>query len=121
MRPCSERLFLDLVVHYKEFLLQPLLSYFATSTASDSNVVVKEAVYTAVGCAASNNPRAFRLWRIPQDHAGSGRPASKARTPSSSVVGYPFYVVKPVGACHPRHHDLARRVRNLPPFRQPQR
>lgn len=56
VRPCSERLFLDLLIHYKDLLKQPLLEYFATvaNSGSDagSNLVMKEAVYTVMGCAA---------------------------------------------------------------------
>lgn len=52
VRPCSERVFLDLVIHYKDILAQPLLAYFDTVTKAESTIVEKEAVYTAMGCAA---------------------------------------------------------------------
>lgn len=53
VRPCSERVFLDLVIHYKATLAQPLLAYFDTVTKADSSIVQKEAIYTAMGCAAA--------------------------------------------------------------------
>jgi hypothetical protein len=52
VRPCSERVFLDLIIHYKDILAQPLLAYFDTVTKADSSIVQKESVYTAMGCAA---------------------------------------------------------------------
>jgi hypothetical protein len=52
VRPCSERVFLDLIIHYKDIVAQPLLSYFDTLAKADSSIVAKEAVYTAMGCAA---------------------------------------------------------------------
>lgn len=56
VRPCSERLFLDLVNSHKGVLRQPLLDYFAQvanpQSELASNVVKKEAVYAAMSCAA---------------------------------------------------------------------
>ncbi|KAH9906514.1 putative importin 11 [Xylariomycetidae sp. FL2044] len=52
VRPCAEKLFLDLLTYHKPLLLQPLLSYFATATSSGADVIAKEAVYTAMGLAA---------------------------------------------------------------------
>ncbi|KAL8418012.1 hypothetical protein RB594_001571 [Gaeumannomyces avenae] len=52
VRPCAERVFLDLLVHYKQMLGPPLLNYFQTSAQAGSDIVAKEAVYTAMGCAA---------------------------------------------------------------------
>ncbi|KAI1333560.1 putative importin 11 [Xylariaceae sp. FL0016] len=52
VRPCAEKLFLDILTHHKELLLAPLLSYFATCQAPGTEVVAKEAVYTAMGLAA---------------------------------------------------------------------
>ncbi|KAI0473663.1 putative importin 11 [Xylariaceae sp. FL0804] len=52
VRPCAEKLFLDLLTHYKRLLIQPLLSYFATAENPQADVVAKEAVYTAMGLAA---------------------------------------------------------------------
>jgi hypothetical protein len=51
VRPCAERLLLDLLTHYKE-LGEPLLAYFDSATKAEMNIVEKEAAYCALGCAA---------------------------------------------------------------------
>lgn len=53
VRPCAERLFLDLFTHYKNLLLEPLLAYFDTARNSDASIATKEAVYTTMGLAAA--------------------------------------------------------------------
>ncbi|KAI1081940.1 putative importin 11 [Whalleya microplaca] len=52
IRPCAEKLFLDLLTHFKHLLLQPLLSYFITIQDPQTDIVTKEAVYTAMGLSA---------------------------------------------------------------------
>lgn len=52
VRPCAEKLFLDLLTNYKQLLLQPLLAYFATVRNPEADIGAKEAVYTALGLAA---------------------------------------------------------------------
>lgn len=59
VRPCSERVFLDLLVHYKDLLTPPLLSYFHQATIADADVITKEAIYTAMGASAPNISEAF--------------------------------------------------------------
>jgi hypothetical protein len=59
VRPCSENVFLDLLTHHKDLLAQPLLAYFDTATQSESSIVQKEAVYTAMGCAAAHMHELF--------------------------------------------------------------
>ncbi|CAN8101410.1 unnamed protein product [Discula destructiva] len=59
VRPCAERVFLDLLVYYKKLLTPPLLSYFSQATASSSDVITKEAIYTAMGASAPNLEEAF--------------------------------------------------------------
>ena len=54
VRPCAERLYLDLLTHYKELLSPPLLSYFQSAASANSDVITKEAIYTAMGSAAAN-------------------------------------------------------------------
>lgn len=54
VRPCAEKLFLDLLTNYKQLLIPPLLSYFQTSTAPGASITTKEAVYTAMGLAAAH-------------------------------------------------------------------
>jgi hypothetical protein len=53
VRPCSEKLFMDLVINFKHLLVQPLLSFFqSVAGTSRSTVVTKDAVYTAMGLSA---------------------------------------------------------------------
>ncbi|KAI1483522.1 hypothetical protein K445DRAFT_314057 [Daldinia sp. EC12] len=52
VRPCAEKLFLDILTHYKHLLLQPLISYFSTVQNPQTDIVTREAVYTAMGLAA---------------------------------------------------------------------
>lgn len=59
VRHCAERVFLDLLVYYKQILTQPLLSYFHQATAADADVITKEAIYTAMGASAPNISEAF--------------------------------------------------------------
>ncbi|KXH54033.1 importin-beta domain-containing protein [Colletotrichum salicis] len=59
VRPCAEKLFLDLLVNFKDLMIPPLLSYFQTASNSQSDIATKEAVYTAMGLAAPNVMNAF--------------------------------------------------------------
>jgi hypothetical protein len=53
VRPCSEKLFMDLVINFKHLLVQPLLSFFqSVAGTNESTVVTKDAVYTAMGLSA---------------------------------------------------------------------
>ncbi|KAF6833378.1 importin-beta domain-containing protein [Colletotrichum plurivorum] len=54
VRPCAEKLFLDLLVNFKNLMIPPLLSYFQTATNPQADIATKEAVYTALGLAAPN-------------------------------------------------------------------
>ncbi|KAK5631640.1 hypothetical protein RRF57_007354 [Xylaria bambusicola] len=53
VRPCAERLFLDLFMHYKRLLLEPLLAYFNTVRDPQASMTTKEAVYTTMGLTAA--------------------------------------------------------------------
>jgi hypothetical protein len=54
IRPCAEKLFNDLVVNYKEVLVQPLMTVFnSIETVGKDDILVKDAIYTAIGLAAS--------------------------------------------------------------------
>ncbi|RDW82682.1 ARM repeat-containing protein [Coleophoma cylindrospora] len=54
VRPCSEKLFMDLVINFKHLLVQPLLGFFnSVAGAPTGNVVTKDAVYTAMGLSAA--------------------------------------------------------------------
>ncbi|KAK4441959.1 armadillo-type protein [Podospora aff. communis PSN243] len=52
VRPCAERLLIDLLTHYKD-LGKPLLTYCDLATKLDMDIVTKEAAYCALGCAAA--------------------------------------------------------------------
>ncbi|KAM3420367.1 hypothetical protein BST61_g3648 [Cercospora zeina] len=54
IRSCSEKLFLDLAINYREIIVAPLLNVFYSVASPDNdNVLFKDSVYTAVGLAAS--------------------------------------------------------------------
>ncbi|KAL8681346.1 MAG: hypothetical protein Q9186_002555 [Xanthomendoza sp. 1 TL-2023] len=55
IRSCAEKLFLDLMINYKERLIQPLLSVFgAVAEDLESNdIFLKDSVYGAIGLAAT--------------------------------------------------------------------
>ncbi|KAI9669273.1 MAG: hypothetical protein M1829_005151 [Trizodia sp. TS-e1964] len=54
IRPCSEKLFLELVIYFKDLLTQPLLNVFrSVATPENSNLLFKDSVYNAVGLSAS--------------------------------------------------------------------
>ncbi|KAL2124691.1 hypothetical protein VTJ04DRAFT_1056 [Mycothermus thermophilus] len=52
VRPCAERLLLDLLTHYRE-LGEPLLAYCNHATSVEMDIVTKEAAYCALGCSAA--------------------------------------------------------------------
>lgn len=53
VRSCSEKLFLDLAIHYKHILVQPLLRvFYSVADADNDSVLFKDSVYTAIGLAA---------------------------------------------------------------------
>ncbi|KAJ8129621.1 hypothetical protein O1611_g4010 [Lasiodiplodia mahajangana] len=59
VRPCAEKLFLDLLTHYKTLLLEPLLAYFVTAQDPQLSITAKDAVYTTMGLAAALVERNF--------------------------------------------------------------
>lgn len=53
VRSCSEKLFLDLAINYKDILVQPLLRvFYSVATPENENILFKDSVYTAIGLAA---------------------------------------------------------------------
>jgi len=54
VRPCSEKLFLDLLTNFKDLLIAPLMTYFQTAQDPNADIAVKEAVYTALGLSAAH-------------------------------------------------------------------
>ncbi|RFU77616.1 armadillo-type fold [Trichoderma arundinaceum] len=59
VRPCAEKLFLDLLTNFKQLLVPPLLSYFQTAQSPQTDIATKEAVYTAMGLSAAHVANAF--------------------------------------------------------------
>ncbi|KAI9762174.1 MAG: hypothetical protein M1835_008068 [Candelina submexicana] len=54
IRPCSEKVFLDLIINFKDLLVRPLLDVFATvSSPNQGSILFKDSVYTAIGLASS--------------------------------------------------------------------
>ncbi|KAJ5774329.1 Armadillo-like helical [Penicillium paradoxum] len=55
IRSCSEKLFLDLVIHFKDLLIPRLLTVFYTFANTDNhNVLLKDSLYSAIGLAAAS-------------------------------------------------------------------
>ncbi|KAJ5678871.1 hypothetical protein N7462_007115 [Penicillium macrosclerotiorum] len=55
IRSCSEKLFLDLVIHFKDLLIPRLLNvFYSFATIENRNVVLKDSLYSAVGLAAAS-------------------------------------------------------------------
>ncbi|KAL1898508.1 hypothetical protein Sste5346_003412 [Sporothrix stenoceras] len=59
VRPCAERVFLALIIHNKELLVPPLLAYFQQAMSDKTDLLTKEAVYTAMCNSAVAMDRAF--------------------------------------------------------------
>ena len=59
VRPAAERLFLDLLIHYKQLLLPPLLSYVHSALQPNSDIITKEKVYATIGLSAACLGSAF--------------------------------------------------------------
>ena len=54
IRACSEKLFLDLVINFKELLVPRLLQVFQQyATTSNKDVLLKDSLYSAIGIAAA--------------------------------------------------------------------
>ncbi|ETI25200.1 hypothetical protein G647_04573 [Cladophialophora carrionii CBS 160.54] len=54
IRSCSEKLFLDLVINFKELLVPRLLEVFQRyATTSNTDVLLKDSLYSAIGIAAA--------------------------------------------------------------------
>lgn len=53
IRPCAEKLFLDLAINYKETVVPPLLQVFYSAAKPDNeDILFKDSIYTAIGLAA---------------------------------------------------------------------
>ncbi|EXJ73349.1 uncharacterized protein A1O5_03109 [Cladophialophora psammophila CBS 110553] len=54
IRSCSEKLFLDLVINFKELLVPRLLQvFYQYATTSNTDVLLKDSLYAAIGIAAA--------------------------------------------------------------------
>ncbi|KAL2441760.1 Importin-11 [Exophiala dermatitidis] len=54
IRSCSEKLFLDLVINFKELLVPRLLQvFYQYADTSNTNVLLKDSLYSAIGIAAA--------------------------------------------------------------------
>ena len=54
VRSCSEKLFLDLAINYKEIIVEPLLRSFSMVTRQEyDEILFKDSVYSAIGLSAS--------------------------------------------------------------------
>lgn len=54
VRPCAEKLFLDLLTNFKKLLVPPLLQYFQSAQSPQADIATKEAVYTAMGLSSAH-------------------------------------------------------------------
>ncbi|KAI1328894.1 putative importin 11 [Xylariaceae sp. FL0255] len=52
IRPCAEKLFMDILIYYGRSLLAPLLTYFARLQDPQTSIIDREAIYTAMGIGA---------------------------------------------------------------------
>ncbi|PVH94763.1 ARM repeat-containing protein [Periconia macrospinosa] len=53
VRPCAEKLFLDLAKNFKDLIVQPLLQvFYSVATPENEDILFKDSVYTAIGLAA---------------------------------------------------------------------
>ncbi|KAK1149495.1 hypothetical protein N8T08_005044 [Aspergillus melleus] len=55
IRSCSEKLFLDLVIHFKDLLIPRLLSvFYSFASVEKRDVLLKDSLYSAIGLAAAS-------------------------------------------------------------------
>ncbi|KAL1846113.1 hypothetical protein Plec18167_003396 [Paecilomyces lecythidis] len=55
IRSCSEKLFLDLVIHFKDLLIPRLLTvFYSFATPDNHDVLLKDSLYSAIGLAAAS-------------------------------------------------------------------
>ncbi|KAF2002151.1 ARM repeat-containing protein [Amniculicola lignicola CBS 123094] len=53
IRPCAEKLFLDLAKNFKNLIIEPLLQvFYSVATPENEDILFKDSVYTAIGLAA---------------------------------------------------------------------
>ncbi|KAJ5084640.1 hypothetical protein NUU61_009219 [Penicillium alfredii] len=55
IRSCSEKLFLDLVIHFKDLLIPRLLTvFYSFATPENRDVLLKDSLYSAIGLASAS-------------------------------------------------------------------
>ncbi|PCH02643.1 Armadillo-like helical [Penicillium occitanis (nom. inval.)] len=55
VRPCSEKLFLDLIIHFKALLVPQLLNVFYNfANPQNQDILMKDSLYSAIGLAAAS-------------------------------------------------------------------
>ncbi|EED16670.1 importin 11, putative [Talaromyces stipitatus ATCC 10500] len=55
VRPCSEKLFLDLIIHFKPLLVPQLLNVFYNfANPQNQDILMKDSLYSAIGLAAAS-------------------------------------------------------------------
>ncbi|KAF3764370.1 hypothetical protein M406DRAFT_98527 [Cryphonectria parasitica EP155] len=116
VRPCAERVFLDLLVYYKDLLTPPLLSYFHQATISDADVITKDAIYTAMGASAPNISQAFDFdhflsTTLVQDAQSTG-PLAKVLRRRIAILISTWVPVKIANTSRPLIFDIYRHILN---------
>ncbi|KAL1303880.1 hypothetical protein AAFC00_000334 [Neodothiora populina] len=54
IRPCAEKLFMDIALNYRDIVVEPLLVVFnQVGSSANEDVLLKDSVYTAIGLAAA--------------------------------------------------------------------
>ncbi|WEW58891.1 hypothetical protein PRK78_004359 [Emydomyces testavorans] len=54
IRSCAEKLFLDLIIHFKELLIPKLLNvFYSYATPQNQDILLKDSLYSAIGLAAA--------------------------------------------------------------------
>lgn len=116
VRPCAERVFLDLLLYYKDLLTPPLLSYFHQATVADADIITKEAIYTAMGASAPNISGDFDFdnflsTTLVQDAQFSG-PLAKVLRRRIAILISTWVPVKITDASRPLIFDIYRHLMN---------
>ncbi|KAH6650964.1 armadillo-type protein [Chaetomium tenue] len=116
VRPCAERLLLDLLTHYKE-LGEPLLAYCDLATKVDMDIITKEAAYCALGCAAAIIYQKFDFDRFLTNFlvkdAQIEAPMAKVLRRRIAILISQWITVKVSQASRPVVYDIYRHLLNI--------
>ncbi|KAF2230261.1 ARM repeat-containing protein [Viridothelium virens] len=84
VRPCAEKLFLDLAINFKDLLVPPLLDvFYAISSPDHDNLGLKDSVYTAIGLAA---PVSYQALDFDSFLASTLVPESQKQQPGYNIL-----------------------------------